>query len=93
MKYAMCLAWTVPFLSSTNFDEVEQDIKCQAVLRARMAQGMLHKGDIESDVRGFSAAGLDACGVTAGFPCQVTPTWLFSSAQLKLIQRNRQKIN
>ena len=35
-----------------------------------MSEGLLPAAKIVSDVRGFSAKGTGAVGITAGFPCQ-----------------------
>ncbi|CAL1155693.1 unnamed protein product [Cladocopium goreaui] len=57
-----------PWVYATKY--VECNPSCIAVLKARQADGLLHQGEVVEDVRGFSAKGSGACGLTAGFPCQ-----------------------
>lgn len=51
---------------------VEWDLQCRKVLRARMADGTLHKAPIYNDVREFNGkewkGNIDI--ITGGFPCQ-----------------------
>lgn len=54
----------VPFL------EVEKNEFCQKILRARMADGLLHKAEIHEDVCSYNAATSGAQGCGGGFPCQ-----------------------
>ena len=54
--------------------QVENNLFCQEVLKARMKNQCLHRGAVYPDVRKFSpgACGLAnrARGVIGGFPCQ-----------------------
>ena len=53
--------------------QVEKDEPCRAVLRSRIADGMLHRAPIHHDVTQFddhSVGALEAQGCGGGFPCQ-----------------------
>lgn len=55
--------------------EVESSKACQAVLRARMADGSMPPCTIVDDVVNYESQGAakEALALTAGFPCQAYP--------------------
>lgn len=66
------------------FLEVECDQRCQKVLAARMAEGLLPSANLVADVRGFSGKGSPAVGLTAGFPCQALDCCVSKVCQVNL---------
>ncbi|CAK9088524.1 unnamed protein product [Durusdinium trenchii] len=54
--------------------KVEKNEFCQKILRARMADGLLHKAEIHEDVCSYNAATSGAQGCGGGFPCQGVST-------------------
>ena len=50
--------------------EVENNKECSKILETRMLEGVLPQAKLVEDVRGYSAKGTEARGVTAGFPWQ-----------------------